>query len=316
MNGGILKWSTAGCVACACASMLLSQAPAAHIKKSFVSVYNLAEKSTKVIYTADKLVEAPNWSPDGRKLLLNTGGDLYTLAAEGSTGQLEKIDLGGVTRCNNDKGFSPDGRTLAFSARASAAGSQVYTVGAEGGTPKLIAPETPSYFHGFSPDGHWMAIVSQRNGNFDLFRVPAQGGAQERLTSSAGYDDGPDYSPDGKWIYFNSDRSGSWDIWRMPAEGAGPGDAKAEQVTHDELEDWFPHCSPDGKWLVYLTFPKGTAGHNDHVEVKLRMIALPGAHLQPAVPHELLSFFGGQGTINVNSWSPDSKNFAFVRYEQ
>ena len=102
----------------------------------------------------------------------------------------------------------------------------------------------------------------------------------------------------------------------MPAAGAGEGDAKAEQVTNDEMEDWFPHCSPDGKWMVYLTFPKGTAGHNDHIEVKLRMIPLPGAHLQAVKPRELLTFFGGQGTINVNSWSPDSKRFAYVRYEQ
>ena len=160
-----------------------------------------------------------------------------------------------------------------------------------------------------------MAIVAQRDGNFDLFRVPAGGGSQTRLTSNAGYDDGPDYSPDGKWIYFNSDRAGGWDIWRMPAEGAGPNDARAEQVTNDEGEDWFPHCSPDGKWLLFLTFPKGTSGHNDRVEVQLRMRPLPGANLERAVPRELTHFFGGQGTINVNSWSPDSSKFAFVRYE-
>jgi len=310
-------WAGTACAAVACASLLLSQQAAAPIKKSFISVYHLSDQSTHVIYTADKLIEAPNWSPDGKKLLVNTGGDLYNLPVDGGTAaQLQKINLGPVTRCNNDKGFSPDGKLVAFSARAGAPGSQVYTVPADGGSPKLIVTETPSYFHGFSPDGHWMAIVSQRNGNFDLFRVPTGGGTQERLTSHAGYDDGPDYSPDGKWIYFNSNRSGSWDIWRMPAEGAGPDDAKAEQLTNDEKEDWFPHCSPDGKWLLFLTFPKGTTGHNDHTEVTLRMIALPGAQVKHADPRELTHFFGGQGTINVNSWSPDSSKFAFVRYEQ
>src|SRR3954471_1416000 len=256
-----------------CTPLLLSQNAPVAIKKSFVSVYNLKDKTTEVVYTGDKLIEAPNWSPDGKTLLVNTGGNLYNLRLNpGATAQLEKIELRDVTRCNNDKGFSPDGKMLAFSARGSAPGSQVYTVPAEGGSPKLIVPETPSYFHGFSPDGKVMAIVAQRDGNFDLFRVPAGGGAQTRLTSNVGYDDGPDYSPDGKWIYFNSNRSGSWDIWRMPADGAGVNDEKAEQVTDDDLEDWFPHCSPDGKWLVFLTFPKGTSGHNDHIEVKLRMI--------------------------------------------
>jgi Tol biopolymer transport system component len=309
--------AAAACGVLVCASLVFSQQAAAPIKKSFISVYDLKNKTTEVVYTAEKLIEAPNWSPDGKKLLVNTGGSLYNLVLNsGATSQLEKIDTGGVTRCNNDKGFSPDGKLVAFSARGSAPGSQVYTVAAEGGSPKLIITETPSYFHGFSPDGKFMAIVSQRDSNFDLFRVASGGGRQTRLTSNPGYDDGPDYSPDGKWIYFNSNRSGSWDIWRMPADGAGANDEKAEQITNDDLEDWFPHCSPDGKWLVFLTFPKGTSGHNDHIEVQLRMIPLPGARLGHPAVSELTHFFGGQGTINVNSWSPDSSKFAFVRYEQ
>ncbi|HTU47626.1 MAG TPA: hypothetical protein VMF91_21365 [Bryobacteraceae bacterium] len=287
------------------------------IKRSYISVYDLASKSVKVIYTADKLIEAPTWSPDGKYLLVNTGGDLWNLpAAGGASAQLEKIDLGAINKCNNDKGYSPDGKLIAFSSSAQAPGSQVYTVASAGGTAKLIVPETPSYFHGFSPDGHWMAIVAQRNHNFDLFRVPTEGGEQQRLTVNPGYDDGPDYSPDGKWICFNSDRSGSWDIWRMLADGAGPNDEKAQQVTSDELEDWFPHCSPDGKWLVFLTFPKGTTGHNGHTQVQLRMIPLPGDHIEHTTPQVLTTFFGGQGSINVNSWAPDSSKFAFVRYEQ
>jgi TolB protein len=287
------------------------------IKRSYISVYDLASKSVKAIYTADKLIEAPNWSPDGKYMLVNTGGDLWRLPdGGGDSVQLEKIDLASITKCNNDKGYSPDGKLIAFSSSANASGSQVYTVASTGGAPKLIVPETPSYFHGFSPDGHWMAIVAQRNHNFDLFRVPTEGGDQQRLTTNPGYDDGPDYSPDGKWIYFNSDRSGSWDIWRMPADGAGPNDEKAQQVTSDELEDWFPHCSPDGKWLVFLAFPKGTAGHNGHTQVQLRMIPLPGDRIEHSTPQVLTAFLGGQGTINVNSWAPDSSKFAFVRYEQ
>jgi len=287
------------------------------IRRSYVSVYDLASKTVKVVYTADQLIEAPNWSPDGKYLLVNSGGDLWNLPVGGAgSGQLEKIDLGSIGKCNNDKGYAPDGKLIAFSSSAQAAGSQVYTVAATGGTPKLIVPETPSYFHAFSPDGRWMAIVAQRANNFDLFRVPTQGGEQQRLTSSPGYDDGPDYSPDGKWIYFNSDRSGSWDVWRMPAAGAGPNDEKAEQVTNDELENWFPHCSPDGKRLVFLSFPKGTAGHNGHGQVELRMIALPGEHVEQAAPQVVTTFFGGQGSINVNSWAPDASKFAFVRYEQ
>jgi Tol biopolymer transport system component len=248
---------------------------------------------------------------------VNSGGELWKLPlGAGGSPELQKIDVGSIRNCNNDKGYSPDGTLIAFSASANGPGSQVYTVPSDGGTPKLIVAERPSYFHGFSPDGRWLAVVAQRNKNFDLFRVPVEGGEQERLTSNQAYDDGPDYSPDGKWIYFNSDRSGSWDIWRMPADGAGPNDAKAEQVTNDELEDWFPHCSPDGRWLVFLTFPKATSGHDARIEVQLRMIPLPGAKVKHSPIQVLTKFFGGQGTINVNSWAPDSSKFAFVSYEK
>jgi Tol biopolymer transport system component len=185
----------------------------------------------------------------------------------------------------------------------------------DGSNPRLLVAAVPSYFHGWSPDGRMLAFVGQREGKYNLFRVPASGGEEQRLTSNSPYDDGPDYSRDGKWIYFNSNRSGGWDIWRIPPDGAGPGDAKAERVTSDEWEDWFPHPSPDGKWLVFLSFPKGTPGHNDKLEVQLRMIPLPGARIKPAKAQVLAKFFGGQGTINVNSWSPDSRRFAYVVYE-
>ena len=154
--------------------------------------------------------------------------------------------------------------------------------------------------------------------NFNIFRIPLGGGGEQRLTSRPVADDGPDYSPDGKWIYINSNRFGGWDIWRFPPEGAGQGDAKAERITSDELEDWFPHPSPDGKWMVFLSFPKGTSGHNVKTNVQLRMIPMPpdAAGKGAASSIQVLTqIFGGQGSINVNSWSPDSKKFAFVSYE-
>jgi dipeptidyl aminopeptidase/acylaminoacyl peptidase len=287
--------------------------------RSKITVYDLAARSAIVLYQSDTLIEAPNWSPNDKFLLVNTGGSLYRLPAN-ATGEtkLEKIDFGeGGYRCNNDHGFSWDGKMLAFSASSpSSRQSQVYLSRADGSGVKLMTPASPSYFHGWSPDGRWLAFVGQRDNQFELFRVPAAGGAEQRLTSKGGYDDGPEYSPDGKWIYFNSNRSGGWDIWRMPRDGAGPNDAKAEQVTNDELEDWFPHISPNGKWMLLLSFPKGTTGHNDKLDgVVLRMMPTPGKRLKPTRPEVLTKFFGGQGTINVNSWSPDSRKFAYVVYE-
>lgn len=282
--------------------------------RSRMEIFDLASNSAKTVYSADHVFEAPNWSPDGRYLLFNSEGNLYRLPAGGGTP--EQIDLRGLGKCNNDKTYSPDGKSIALSSSAHADGSQVYLVSAAGGAPKLMVPETPSYFHAFSPDGKYLAFVARRHGNFDLFRIPVEGGRQEQLTTNTAYDDGPDYSPDGKWIYFNSNRSGKWQVWRMPASGAGDNDSAAEQVTFDEVEDWFPHCSPDGKWLVFVSFPKGTKTHDNRMPgVELRMIPLPGDKIEKTQSRLLLTFFGGQGTINVNSWAPDSKRFAFVSFE-
>jgi TolB protein len=287
---------------------------------SKISIYDLDSKSIRVVYAADKLWEAPNWSPDGKYLLANSGGALYRFALNADEkAQPEKLALDGAYECNNDHGITRDGKRLAFSAKhGSSQESQVFVASSEGANPRLLTPNSPSYFHGWSPDGEWLAFVGKRGDYFNIFRVPAGGGSEQRLTSSRVADDGPDYSPDGKWIYINSNRSGGWDIWRFPPEGAGPEDAKAERITSDELEDWFPHPSPDGRWLVFLSFPKGTPGHNVKTNVQLRIIPMPQDAVGKGVAGSikvLTQIFGGQGTINVNSWSPDSKKFAFVSYE-
>ncbi len=296
----------------------LPASPARARYGSKVSIYDLQAKSVRTLYKANTIFEAPNWSLDGKYLLSNSGGHLYRIPVNGTDMPVpEPLNLDPSLRCNNDHGFSPDGKRIAISASSPASRqSQVYIASADGASPRMVVSATPSYFHGWSPDGKFLSFIGQRNGNFDIYRVAAEGGEEQRLTSSAGYDDGSDYSPDGKWIYFNSDRSGNWDIWRIPADGGGPDDAKAERVTNDEMEDWFPHPSPDGKWLLFFSFPKGTAGHNDKLDgVQLRMIPMPGLRIESHTPEVLLKFFGGQGTINVNSWSPDSKRFAFVVYE-
>lgn len=280
--------------------------------RSLISIYDLATKTAKVVHTAEQVFEAPNWSPDGKYLYTNSGGKLYRLPVAG--GKLELVDLGEVDNINNDHGISPDGKKMIVSARQQNMPSRLYLSDANGQNRKLLTPEGPSYFHAWSPDGAQIAFAGSRNANFDLYRItPA--GEQVRLTAHPAYDDGPDYSPDGKWIYFNSERTGSGDIWRIPAMGGGANDVKAQQVTSDEMEDWFPHPSPDGKWLLILSFPKGTAGHPPNLNVELRIMPLPGDQLKPAKLDKVISLFGGQGTINVNSWSPDSKRFAFVSYE-
>jgi TolB protein len=299
------------------ASSLAQQHDPARIR-SRISIYDLESHKITVLYSADVLWEAPNWSPDGKYLLANSGGDLYHIPLNsGLRPQPEKIALPAGYRCNNDHGISPDGKWIAFSASTQDnSASRVFVASITGENPRLLTQHSPSYFHGWSPDGKWLAFVGQRSNSFNIFRVPFTGGDEARLTSKPAYDDGPDYSPDGKWIYINSNRGGSWNIWRFPADGAGSQDKDIQQITNDALEDWFPHPSPDGKWIVFLSFPHGTEGHDARTNVQLRMISSSNGVPVASSPIQVLAdIFGGQGTINVNSWSPDSKKFAFVSYE-
>ncbi len=274
--------------------------------ESYVNIITIDGNLRENIFSAPALFEAPNWSPDGKYLLLNSEGRLWRLAVAG--GEPEAVPTGYVGGVNNDHGISPDGKQIALSA------GPIYIMPAVGGDPRRVTDKTPSYYHGWSPDGRTLAYCAERDGNFDIYTIPIEGGQETRLTTHAGYDDGPDYSPDGKWIYFNSDRAGIWDVWRMPASGAGSEDSLAERVTSDELEDWFPHPSPDGKWLLFLSYEKGTKGHPPNQYVSLRITPLPGTKVNSPKITEVTKLFGGQGTINVPSWAPDSKRFAYVSY--
>ena len=285
--------------------------------RSRIVVHDLKTNVARSVHEADGVWEAPNWSRDGRFLLVNSGGRLYRLSLDGAAAP-EPLPLDTSLRANNDHDFSPDGTQLAMSASsATSRQSQIYVAKADASDHRLVVSAAPSYFHGWSPDGRYLAFVANRDGRqYDLYRVPAAGGDEQRLTVDPGADDGPDYSPDGKWIYFNSNRGGGWNIWRMPADGAGPGDRDAQRVTDDPLEDWFPHPSPDGTRLLFLSFPAGTAGHNDrNLRVQLRTVPMPGDRVGALRPQTVVELTGGQGTINVNSWSPDSTRFAYVIYD-
>ena len=306
---------------CWSAAPALPQAgrPAQHLR-SHLFIYDLRSGASHEIFTADTVWEAPNWSPDGTYLISNSGGHIYkfVLKPDGTSETPQKLAIPDDHRCNNDKAISPNGKMLAFSANVPPQrGSQVFLANADGSDVKLMAADSPSYFHGWSPDNKTLAFVAQRNGSgqYDIYSMPAGGGPEQRLTEDIHQDDGPDYSPDGKWIYINSNRSGKEAIWRFPAAGAGPNDEKAQMVISDSLEDWFPHPSPDGKKLVYIGYPTGTPTHDPRsVQIKIKLVAVHHDKVA-ATQKVLLEGTGGQGTFNVNSWAPDSMRFAYVLYE-
>ncbi|MDX3925386.1 MAG: TolB family protein [Shinella sp.] len=270
--------------------------------RSSVEIYNIATGETRVIWQTERLVEAPNFSRDGRFLIINDDGLIFRLPLDG--GGPEQIDTGFAIQCNNDHGLSPDGRLLAISDKSEFGKSAIYLLSADGGTPRLVTKSMPSYWHGWSPDGARLAYCGIRDDLFDIYTIAVEGGAEARLTFGEGRNDGPDYSPDGAWIYFNSSRTGRMQIWRMRPDGSG-----LTRITDSEYGDWFPHPSPDGKHLLVLSYDGGVFDHPRDLDVRLRLMDMDGGNARV-----LFELFGGQGTINVPNWSPDGREFAFVRY--
>ena len=289
----------------------LTQPPATQAGKpilySTLETVDIDSGDRRVAYIAPGRFEAPNWTHDGKAFLFNRDGHIERLVL--GRDRPVTIDTGLANRCNNDHGISPDGTQLAISDNSQGDHeSQVYIVPIAGGWPLRITQKSPSYWHGWSPDGKTLAFVGQRNGDFDIYAIPATGGEETRLTTAKGLDDGPEYSPDGKYIYFNSERTGHMQIWRMK-----PGGSEQEQVFSDDLNNWFPHISPDGKWMVFLTYGADVTGHPENKDVMLRLMSLDPKENDKKIT-VLAKLFGGQGTINVPSWSPDSTQLAFVSY--
>jgi TolB protein len=277
--------------------------PAAATLYSVLETVPIDSGDRTAVYISAGRFEAPNWTRDGRTFLFNREGKILRLSVNGGTP--ETIDTGFANKCNNDHGISPDSTLLAISDQSQEEHkSIVYVVPMGGGAPRRLTKNSPSYWHGWSPEGKTLAFVGQRNGDFDIYTIPVAGGDETRLTTAPGLDDGPEYSPDGQYIYFNSERTGHMQIWRMKADGS-----EQTQVFSDDYNNWFPHISPDGKWMVFLSFDKSVNGHPENKDVMLRLMPLSDGKIKV-----LAKLFGGQGTNNVPSWSPDSKSLAFVSY--
>ncbi len=275
--------------------------------ESILEIYDIEQGTREVVREFDYLIEAPNWSMDGTCLFYNSNGRIFRLDL--ATKETSEIFSDFVTNCNNDHVLSPDGQSIAVSHGTKEDGkSRIYTLPLSGGVPRLITPMAPSYLHGWSPDGKTLAYCAERDGEYDIYTIPVEGGEERRLTYAEGLNDGPEYDPAGSEIWFNSVRTGLMQVWRMKIDGS----EQTQMTCDEEWNTWFPHVSPDGKNVVMLSYRKGDlkpAEHLPHKHVELRLMPAAGGEVKTVV-----KLFGGQGTINVNSWSPDSKKFAFVSY--
>lgn len=287
-------------------NILLAQVPEGKQVISSLYIYDLQSGESTLILKEERHFEAPNWSPDGTFLLINSAGKLEKIALDGKN--LGALYTGEIQKANNDHGYTFDGETLFISSGKPnvQGGSYIYQVEANGGIPELITELSPSYWHGVSPDGKDIVYCAQRNNNFDVYKISTHGGEEIRLTSESVLDDGPEYSPDGKFIYFNSYRSGMMQIWRMKPDGSD-----SEQMTFDNHSNWFAHISPNNKVATIITYIEDQKeSHPFGRQVKLRLLDLQTKDVNDLTEE----FYGGQGTINVPSWNPEGTQFAYVRY--
>ncbi|MCH5352306.1 MAG: PD40 domain-containing protein [Acutalibacter sp.] len=278
---------------------------------SYLNTYDIETGEIKTLARFDRVIEAPNWLKKRDVILFNSDGHMYSFDIK--TGTETVLDTGICNRCNNDHVVSPDENFIAVSHADSDAGyaSRVYIVPMGGGEARLVTPNSPSYLHGWSPDGKELAYCAFREVNgkleVDVYAIPAEGGEERRLTAG-GFNDGPEYSPDGKYIWYNSTKSGLMQVWRMDRDGGNP-----VQMTKNHRNNWFGHVSPDGEKVAYLSYGPEQLEPQEHLPnmpVELWLMDANGGNQQ-----KILSLFGGQGSLNVNSWAGDSKHFAFVTYE-
>jgi len=260
----------------------------------------------QVLARFDQVIEAPNWTRDGKTLIYNSYGRIFRFDL--ATRTSFEIDTGFADLCNNDHFLSPDEQYLAISHFAAEdIKSRIYIVPIAGGTPRCVTEKGPSYLHGWSPDGTTLAYCAERDDAYDIHTISINGGEERRLTTASGLNDGPEYAPDGEKIWFNSTRSGLMQIWRMGIDGSCP-----EKMTSLEMNCWFPHLSPDGQQVTYIAYRTCDLQPEEHLPdlpIQIRLMDRMGQN-----DHVIAEFMGGQGTMNVNSWSPDGQYLAFVSY--
>ena len=279
--------------------------------QSRLETINVFTGKRTLIHTAAGRFEAPNWRMDKDELLFNQDGRIYSIPSTG--GKPYVINTGNVNQNNNDHVISFDGKELAISSHRAlegGGGSAIYIVPVTGGHPELITDSVPSYLHGWHPNGQELSYTAYRpsqSAAYNIYTIHRKTRIEKQLTFlDKGLADGPEYSPDGKYIYYNSTETGTMQIWRMKTDGS-----EKEQLTFDEYNDWFPHVSPDNKYMVFLSYDTrvAPADHPAYKRVMLRFMPLDGG-----APRVIAYLFGGQGTLNVPSWSADSRRIAFVSY--
>lgn len=276
---------------------------------SNLEILNIKTGLRKTILHSAHSIQAPNWINTDKEMVYNSNGFLYKFHLKSK--EVSQIETGFANQNNNDHVFSFDEKLLGISHhnKDDNRDSSIYIMNPKGEkNPKKITLDKigNSYLHGISPDNKTLIYTAHRKGKHDIYGIDIDSRKEFQLTDTKDLDDGSEYSPDGKYIYFNSNRTGNMQLWRMDSDGKNP-----KQLTFDtNYKDWFPHISPNGKWIVFISFPPDIS-FGDHPFYKQCTLRLMPTDLS-SNPKIIAYIYGGQGSINVPSWSKNSKRIAFI----
>ena len=265
-------------------------------------------------------------SPDGRTIVFEMLGDLYSIPMQG--GKATRLTSGQAFDAQPH--FSPDGKTIAFVSDRSES-DNIWVMNADGTSPRAITRENDQRFQSptFTPDGKYI-VASKGN---DLFMYYVNGGTGGlRLTgdTTAGRGAapvgggrgaaapnvflGPAVSHDGRYVYFamrNSAGGGynqvslaGWQIGVLDRENG-----RTFTKTNAVGGGMRPEISPDGHWLAYAT------RNNAETSLMLRDLTTGDERvLLPKIQRDDQESRATRDLVPTYSFTPDGRSIVLAHH--
>ena len=175
------------------------------------------------------------WSPDGRRLVVERGGRLHLVGADGRDEHL--------LTAGREPDWSGKSKRIVFAARRDGS-DDLFVIDPNGrGLRRLTTSPAVESEPAWSPDGRRVAFVALDAGTYDLYVLDVRTLAVLGLTQDAFVERSPTWSRDGTSVVFVSDRTDGGPVWSIPAGGGTPA-ALGGPATVDRLR-WRPSISPE-----------------------------------------------------------------------
>ena len=181
-----------------------------------LALFSIVAAAQPTARPAQPYFTEPALAPDGSEIAFISGGDVWTVAANGGEAHL----LVSHPATESRPLYSPDGRRLAFGSARTGNGD-IYILTIESGDLKrLTFDDSNDQLDAWSEDGRWIYFSSNSrdNGGTDIFRVSVDGGTPMQVVAdqyTTEYFSAP--KRDGSASGFHR----AW-LWRLAVVAQGP----------------------------------------------------------------------------------------------